>query len=80
MIKAAFFDIDGTLISFKTHTMPESTKRALAALRQNGVKVFIATGRAPNNIEFIKKMFDFDGFVCFNGQLCLETEDRKSVV
>ena len=37
MIKAAFFDIDGTLISFKTHTMPESTKRALTALRQNGV-------------------------------------------
>ena len=74
MIKAAFFDIDGTLVSFKTHTMPESTKRALAALRHNGVKVFIATGRAPNNIEFIKKMFDFDGFVCFNGQLCLETD------
>ncbi len=74
MVKAAFFDIDGTLVSFKTHTMPESTKRALAALRRNGVKVFIATGRAPNNIEFIKKMFDFDGFVCFNGLLCFDAD------
>ena len=32
MIKAAFFDIDGTLVSFKTHRMPASTRRALAEL------------------------------------------------
>ena len=37
MIKAAFFDIDGTLLSFKTHAMPESTKHALRALRERGV-------------------------------------------
>lgn len=74
MLKAVFFDIDGTLISFRTHKMPETTLQALQTLRRQGVKVFIATGRAPNNIEFIKKMFDFDGFVCFNGQLCLETD------
>ena len=44
MIKAVFFDIDGTLVSFKTHKLPDSTVRALDLLREKGIKVFIATG------------------------------------
>lgn len=27
-IKAVFFDIDGTLVSFDTHLVPESSRRA----------------------------------------------------
>lgn len=34
MIKAALFDIDGTLISFETHRIPDSTKNALIQLCQ----------------------------------------------
>ena len=45
MIKAVFFDIDGTLVSFKTHRVPDSTKRAIAILRAKGIRVFIASGR-----------------------------------
>lgn len=45
MVKAIFFDIDGTLVSFQTHTVPESTREALRLLREKGIKVFIATGR-----------------------------------
>lgn len=48
MIKAVFFDIDGTLVSFKTHKLPDSTVRALDLLREKGIKVFIATGRRCN--------------------------------
>ena len=44
-IKAAFFDIDGTLISFKTHKIPQSTIDALTEAKQNGIKIFISTGR-----------------------------------
>lgn len=33
-IRAVFFDIDGTLISFRNHAMPESTQKALHALRK----------------------------------------------
>ena len=76
MVKAVFFDIDGTLVSFRTHTMPESARLALTALRQNGVKVFVATGRAPSSAEFIKEYFDFDGFVYFNGALCLDKDGK----
>ena len=45
-IKTAFFDIDGTLTSFVTHVVPQSTVDALHALQRNGVKVFICSGRA----------------------------------
>ena len=33
MIKALFFDIDGTLVSFKTHQIPVSTIEALEAAK-----------------------------------------------
>ena len=46
-IKAAFFDIDGTLLPFEATHLPASTVDALARLRKNGVKTFIATGRPP---------------------------------
>lgn len=73
MIKAAFFDIDGTLLSFKTHTMPVSTVRALAALRQNGIKTVISTGRAVNEMppELLK---GFEAHITMNGQLCFDDE------
>jgi len=52
-IKAAFFDIDGTLLPFHAKALPESTVRALAALRENGVKTFIATGRPPVHLPYL---------------------------
>ena len=45
MIQAIFFDVDGTLVSFRTHTIPASTLEALHALRAKGIKLFLATGR-----------------------------------
>ena len=69
-IKAAFFDVDGTLLSFKTHEVPESTKKAIEQLKENGVKVFVATGRSPKAFERVKQLIDidFDGYVYLNGQ------------
>ncbi len=72
MIKAVFFDIDGTLITFNTHEMPDSTRRALETLRQKGVKLFLATGRAPQSVDFMKRYFDFDGVISFNGLYCFD--------
>lgn len=73
-IKAVFFDIDGTLISFKTHSMPESTQQALQALRKKGIRLFIATGRSPNMMPFMDKFFKFDGYVVLNGQYCYNAQ------
>lgn len=72
MIRAAFFDIDGTLLSFNTHQVPDSTKKALYSLREMGIKLFVATGRAPQTATYLREVFDFefDGYINLNGQLC----------
>lgn len=72
-IKAVFFDIDGTLVSFKTRTVPESTRLAIKHLRDKNIKVIIATGRSINMIDHIKEL-EFDGFVCFNGGCCIKPD------
>ena len=43
MVKAIFFDIDGTLISFKTHKILQSTMEALQKLHDKGIKLFICS-------------------------------------
>jgi Cof subfamily protein (haloacid dehalogenase superfamily) len=45
MIKAAFFDIDGTLLSFETHRVSPGTVRAFDRLHRAGVRTFLSTGR-----------------------------------
>lgn len=71
MIKAAFFDIDGTLVGFKTHTVAESTWRAIDCLRERGVKVIIASGRSMAEMHDELKG-RFDAYVTMNGQLCFD--------
>lgn len=68
---ALFFDIDGTLVSFKTHEIPASTILALTQAKADGHKVFIATGRPPiiiTNLGAIEHLID--GYVTTNGALC----------
>lgn len=72
-IKAAFFDIDGTLVSFKTKQVPASAVKAINYLRGKGIKVIVSTGRSITAIDHIKHLA-FDGFICFNGG-CLATHD-----
>ena len=71
-IKAAFFDIDGTLLPFEAKHLPASTVDALARLRKNGVKTFIATGRPPVHLPYLHALdgIPFDGYVTMNGQYC----------
>lgn len=67
MKKIVFFDIDGTLLDHDKN-LPQSTKKALAQLKENGVFVAIATGRAPFMFEDLRKELDIDSYVSFNGQ------------
>lgn len=81
MIKAAFFDIDGTLVSFRTHDIPASAVEALRCLHAAGIKLFIATGRGrygiPEAILKVNEEVPFDGFLTYNGQYCY-TADGKA--
>lgn len=45
MIKAIFFDIDGTLVSHTKRDIPEGVLTALDELRAKGILLFIASGR-----------------------------------
>lgn len=67
--KAAFFDIDGTLIGFKEKklVMPESTKIAIRRFREKGNLAFVCSGR---QLRFILQEFPedmFDGYISGNG-------------
>ena len=71
MIKALFFDIDGTLVSINTHRIPHSTVIALTQAKAKGLKIFIATGRPfaiINNLKTIEHLID--GYVTANGAHC----------
>jgi Cof subfamily protein (haloacid dehalogenase superfamily) len=68
---ALFFDIDGTLVSFKTHEIPPSTILALTQAKANGHRVYIATGRPPiiiTNLGAIEHLID--GYITTNGAYC----------
>ncbi|MCS3528936.1 Cof-type HAD-IIB family hydrolase [Chryseobacterium sp. JUb7] len=75
IIKAVFFDIDGTLISFKTNKIPESTQNSIKKLREKGIKVIVATGRSINTLAHISHI-EFDGFITFNGGYCATTDGK----
>lgn len=77
MVKAIFFDIDGTLVSFETHRMPQSTINALKILREKGIKVFIATGRAFSVIDNLGDE-EFEGYITVNGGCCLN-KNRETI-
>ena len=70
MIKAAFFDIDGTLVSLKTKVYPKSLPHTIAALRKKGILCFVATGRSKFEIasEGLLDGIEFDGYLTNNGQ------------
>ena len=77
MIKTAFFDVDGTLVSHKTKSVPQSARDALETLRGSGVKCLLATGR---HLRELKKLpvadLPFDGYITLNGQLILDKQQQ----
>ena len=70
MIKAIFFDVDGTLIAHGEETISNRVKEALRQLQKQGIKLFVATGRPPNSIDHVSSAFKFDGYLTANGQYC----------
>ena len=72
MTKALFFDVDGTLVSFNTHHIPESTIKALQEARARGVKIFTSTGRPRQLLDNIPEVEPLmDGYILATGALCI---------
>lgn len=74
MIKAIFFDVDGTLVSFRQKILPDQLMVDLPKLREKGVKLFLSTGRAMQDLEGTGMLrgVEFDGYVTLNGQYCCD--------
>ena len=78
MIRAIFLDVDGTLISFRTHEVPASAVEALRRARERGVRLFIATGRAVTDLELLEPI-PYEGVVALNGAECVLRDGRVVV-
>jgi Cof subfamily protein (haloacid dehalogenase superfamily) len=64
--KIVFFDIDGTLLNTQNR-IPADTREAIRKLKENGIRVAIATGRAPYHLRPIAEELEIDTYVGFNG-------------
>lgn len=76
MVQAIFLDIDGTLRDCSVGKISEETKNALKRAREQGILLFVATGRHVLEIEEGNLLEDilFDGYVTLNGSYCYNKE------
>lgn len=76
MIHSIFFDIDGTLVSFKTHSVTPQAAKAIKACQDKGIKVFLCTGRPKVLVQDFTHPqmgnIHFDGIVAQNGCYCAD--------
>lgn len=77
MIKAVFFDVDGTLVSHTQKKVPDSARLALEQLSTKGIKRVLATGRHMLELALLPLSdIRFDAYITLNGQLCLDGDGR----
>ena len=69
-VKIIFFDIDGTLLEMGKTEITPNTRKALCSLKQNGIKICIATGRPFVTIPMFEGIV-FDAILAFNGSFCV---------
>ena len=69
MIRAIFFDIDGTLLSYNSHKVLPGTIEAFDILHSKGVRTFISSGRPMVLIPELP--IQFDGYITVNGGYCI---------
>lgn len=68
-MKAAFFDIDGTLCGTDRNGILAETRKELIQLKRQGVKLILATGRQWWAMP--QTDIAFDGFMTANGSFCM---------
>ena len=76
MIRAIFFDIDGTMVSYKNKFMSQQLRDDLFALQRAGILIFVCSGRAPQDLKSTGMLRDvvFDGYITLNGQCCYNAQ------
>jgi Cof subfamily protein (haloacid dehalogenase superfamily) len=64
--KIVFLDIDGTLMAHTNH-IPRSARKVCRKARENGHRLYIATGRGRSQINASILALGFDGIISSNG-------------
>ena len=79
MMKAAFFDLDGTLVAYGKPGMSAQLREDMFELRRRGIKTVLATGRGKHDLKNIGMLGDveFDAYVTFNGYCCYDEADQN---
>lgn len=81
MIKAVFFDLDGTLLNSEKR-VPDSAVEAIRSMREKGIKVYFASARSPRldqTLNWTDREFSlFDGGIYCNGASVKMDGEMKS--
>lgn len=69
--------MDGTLLSHRTHCIPQSARDCLKALQSVGIRTYLCTGRHTTELDLLPVSdIPFDGYITLNGHLCLDGNRR----
>ncbi len=76
MIKAIFFDIDGTLVPLGQEFISDRLEKDLPALQAQGIKIFVCSGRARQDLNRTGMLrgVEFDGYLTLSGQYCCDKD------
>lgn len=75
MIKAIFFDIDGTLVPLGQDKIVESALVSIKKLQEKGVKCVVCSGRDFREVgrgNDVLEKIKFDGIIASTGQYCAD--------
>lgn len=74
MIKAAIFDVDGTLVPYGVNEISDRLREDLLALKRKGIRLFLATGRGKHDLDNTGMLRDltFDAYLTFTGLRCYD--------
>ena len=79
-IKLIAMDLDGTLMLPDHQRVGETTRRALAACRQQGVRLALATGRTLALTEPVQALLPFLDYIVFsNGAGVWDVQNKKRI-
>lgn len=79
-MKIVFVDFDGTLFSHYSNRIPSSAVKAIEQMQDNGILVFICTGRSLYELDdFDLAGLKFDGIIANNGQLAYDKNGKELI-
>ena len=72
--KILFLDIDGTILK-PDDSIENSTKKAIAEMKELGIEVVLATGRPIHEISDIGEELNISSFIGYNGALAIYEQE-----